>query len=211
MALILKPGPETTLLAAQALRAGAVIIFPTETVYGIGCDLRDEPAIRRLFAIKQRPPDMPLMAHCADWAQVTDWVQEIPDRARPLMARFWPGPLALVLKRGPNVPDTAVAGGRTIGIRLVANPVAAELIRHLGAPIAGTSANISSEPATADFRQLSPKLLAQVDIALDAGTAGLGQPSTVLDVTGDPPRLIRAGAVPVAEIEKILGCPVRPV
>jgi len=191
--------------AGRALLAGGVAIFPTETVYGIGADIRNAAAVSRVFLLKGRDPARPLMAHCASPVQMLDYVAEVPPVVQPLISRFWPGPLALIFRRTDRVADAAVGGGETIGIRMVGHPVARDLIEELGAPIAGTSANLTGEPATSRFDIINPRLLEQADVALDAGTCGRDVPSTVLDVTCRPPRIVRVGAVSVQDIESIVG------
>jgi L-threonylcarbamoyladenylate synthase len=210
MALVLRlntkqPDPALIDRAARVLRQGGVVLFPTETVYGIGADIRLAAAVRRIFELKQRPEGQPLMAHVADDEQLASHIAEMPEMGQRLARAFWPGPLALVLRCGKAVPDEAVSGGRTVGVRMVAHPVARALIKRLGAPLAGTSANLHGEPATSRFEHIDPGLLAGADVALDCGTCGAGVASTVLDLTGDAPRLVRAGVVTVEQIEAVLG------
>lgn len=209
MALVLRaespsPSDQSIRQAAATLQNGGVVVFPTETVYGVGADIRDPVAIARIYEIKKRVTDRPLMAHLADESQLDSCVAEVPNGARELMRQFWPGPLALVFRRAPTVPDV-VTGGPTIGVRMVAHPVGRALIRALGAPVAGTSANLSGEPATSRFDSISPVLLDRVDVALDAGMCGADVASTVLDVTSWPPRVLRLGAVSAQAIEQVAG------
>jgi L-threonylcarbamoyladenylate synthase len=197
--------PESIQRAGAVLRAGGVAVFPTETVYGVGADIRNAEAVGRVFFLKHRKPSQPLMAHCASPVQMLEYVAEVPERVQSLISRFWPGPLALILRSTDKVPAVVTGGGRTIGIRMVGHPVARDLIEELGAPVAGTSANPHGEPATSRFDAISPELLEQVDVALDAGLCGRDMPSTVLDVTCDPPRVVRVGAVSVQDIEAVVG------
>jgi len=197
--------PESITLAARILRDGGVAVFPTETVYGVGVDIRCAESIGRVFALKKREPSQPLMAHCASLVQMLEYVSEVPQWVQPLVSRFWPGPLALILQSSEKVPPVVTGGGRTIGIRMVRHPAARDLLEELGAPIAGTSANLHGEPATSLFAAVSPALLGQVDVALDAGLCGEDVPSTVLDVTCNPPRIVRVGAVSVQAIEAVVG------
>lgn len=197
--------PESIQQAARILRTGGVAVFPTETVYGVGADIRDAAAVGRVFALKNREPSQPLMAHCASPVQMLEYVAEVPEMVQPLINRFWPGPLALIFRATGKVPPVVTGGGQTIGIRMVGHPVARDLLEELGAPIAGTSANLHGEPATSRFDAINLKLLERVDVALDAGLCGRDQPSTVLDVTCDPPRLVRLGAVSVQDIESVIG------
>lgn len=205
MARILPATPAVIAAALETLRTGGIIIFPTETVYGIGCDLRNTAAVRRIFAVKSRPAEQPLLAHCCDVSQLAGLVTDIPVFARRLMHRFWPGPLALVFRRHPAVPTAVTAGRDTLGIRMVANDFTCTVISQLGSALAGTSANYSGQPAAGCFSKLDRNILAQVDLAIDAGSCGTGLSSTVLDVTVDPPVLIREGAVSAAELIPYLG------
>ncbi|MCX7731702.1 MAG: L-threonylcarbamoyladenylate synthase [candidate division WOR-3 bacterium] len=204
MALILKPDPEAIIRAVEVLRNGGVIIFPTETVYGIGADLRQPQAIERIYAIKGRSLDLRLLVHCADESQVKGVVREIPEPAGRLIDAFLPGPLALILYRSPLVPDIVTAGGETVGIRIVDNPYFAAIARTLGAPLAGTSANLSGAPPTNEFRAIDPEIIARCDLALDAGVAGSGRPSTIIDLTRDPPVILRAGEIDPAQLQAVL-------
>lgn len=206
MAEILKPISDSAARAARVLSSGGLVVFPTETVYGIGADISIPSAVRRVFEAKGRDFSRPLMAHCSSIDQLAGLVSEVPVPARRLIHRFWPGPLALVLRRNPAVGAEAVAGLETIGIRMVADSFTCLLIENLGRPIAGTSANRSGGKPTSDFSTLEPGILEEVDVAIDAGVAGSGQPSTVLDMTVSPPRLIRSGAVAVADIQAVLNC-----
>ena len=180
-------------------------MFPTETVYGVGADIRCAESVGRVFALKKRGPSQPLMAHCASPLQMLEYVAEVPEWVQPLVSRFWPGPLALVFRSTDKVPPVVTGGGQTIGIRMVGHPVARDLLEELGAPIVGTSANLHGEPSTSCFADVSPAVLDQVDVALDSGLCGKDVPSTVLDVTCNPPRVVRVGAVSVHDIEAVIG------
>jgi L-threonylcarbamoyladenylate synthase len=197
--------PEPIRQAARILRDGGVAVFPTDTLYGVGADIRNAAAVSQVFVLKGRSPTQPLMAHCSSPVQMLDYVIEVPESVQPLISRFWPGPLALIFRRTDKVPDAVVGGGETLGVRIVGHPVVRDLIEELGAPIAGTSANLHGEPATSRFDAVNPALLEQVDVALDAGLCGSDLPSTVLDVTRWPPRIVRAGAVSVQDIEAVVG------
>ncbi len=197
--------PDSITQAARILRDGGVAVFPTETVYGVGADIRCTEALGRVYAIKSREPSQPLMLHCASPVQMPAYVADVPRWVQPLMSRFWPGPLALIFRSTDMIPSVVTGGGRTVGIRMVGHPVARDLIEELGAPIAGTSANRHSEPAASHFSAVSPALLERVDVALDAGRCGEDVPSTVLDVTSRPARVLRVGAVSVQDIEAVVG------
>jgi L-threonylcarbamoyladenylate synthase len=210
MPLVLKANPNsyspnTIAQAARIVRDGGVAVFPTETVYGLGTDIRCPQAVRRVYSIKRRESSLPLMAHCASPVQMLAYVADVPDWVQPLINRFWPGPLALVFRSTANVAPVVTGGGTTIGVRMVGHPVVRDLLEELGAPVAATSANRHGEPATSRFDLISPTLLEQADVALDAGLCGKDLPSTVLDVTARPPRIVRIGAVSVEAIEDVVG------
>lgn len=194
--------------AASTVAGGGTVIFPTETVYGIGADLRCTAAILQVCRLKQRSVGQPQLVHCSSERQLAGLVQDIPDAARKLIAAFWPGPLALIFKAVPGLPSTVIGPGNTVGIRMLAHPVTCALIEELGSPLAGTSANLHGRPATSDFTRLSPELLEGVDIALDSGVCGTDVASTVLDVSSDVPRLLRKGVVSLRAIEAVLDRPI---
>jgi L-threonylcarbamoyladenylate synthase len=205
MSQILKADASAVKEAVAVLRRGGVIIFPTETVYGIGADIRQPTAIEKIFAIKRRPPDLRLLVHCADEGQLAMVVKEIPETARRLIAAFLPGPLALILERSAAVPDIAVAGGRTVGVRIVAQPVFRAIASELGAPLAGTSANLSGQPATNNFAAIDPEIVQRCDLAIDAGRCGTGAPSTIVDLTVQPPAILRTGPIRPEQLAALLG------
>lgn len=191
------PSPAALADAVAALRAGRVIAFPTETFYGLGAAALMPAAVRHIFEVKGRPEDKPLLVLVDSIAMVERLAVEIPERARVLMERHWPGALTLVLSARPDVPSGVTAGSGTVGVRLSAHPVAQALVRALGQPITAPSANPSGLPppsTAAEVVRYFPRGLA---IVLDAGATAGGAPSTVLDVTVDPPRVLRAGAVEV--------------
>ncbi|HEU4366962.1 MAG TPA: L-threonylcarbamoyladenylate synthase [Methylomirabilota bacterium] len=183
--------------AAAALRAGALVAFPTETFYGLGAAALQPAAVRRIFDVKGRPDAKPLLVLVDSLAMVEGLAAEIPPAARVLMARHWPGALTLVLRARPHVPVEVTAGSDTVGVRLSAHPVARGLVGALRAPVTAPSANPSgaTPPSTADgvlahFRD-------RIELVLDGGATAGGEPSTVLDLTVDPPRVLRQGAVRV--------------
>lgn len=204
MAKVLPPTEETIKIAVELLRQGEVIIFPTETVYGIGASLKKISAIKKVFQIKSRSFSQPLLVHCGTINQFPFLVREVPPWAKLLIERFWPGPLTLILFRSSVVPDIVTCGGETVGIRMVNNPIFAKITQGLGAPLAGTSANFSNEPATNDFSHIPSGLLSRVALGIDAKITGVGKPSTIVDCTVFPPRLLREGAISRKEIENVV-------
>ncbi len=205
MAKVLRPDSAAIQECVSILKSGGVAIFPTETVYGIGADIRQPAAIARVIAIKGRAKTQPLLVHCADFEQAKPLITDIPPEAEILVEKFLPGPLALIFLRSPLVPNIVTGGGNTVGIRVVANTIFSQISRQLGAPVAGSSANLHGHPAPNDFSAIDPRIIEHVDIAIDAGTTGSGLPSTIIDLTVKPFRLLRIGAIPGAEIEKLLG------
>lgn len=192
--------------AAALLRAGQLVAFPTETVYGLGADARNSHAVASIFAAKQRPHFNPLIVHLPGLAAVES-IAELPDSARALAAAFWPGPLTLVLKRHPDsgLSDLVTAGLDTVAVRIPEHPLARRLLSEFGAPVAAPSANPSGKisPTTADhvLEGLSGKIAA----VLDGGPCGVGLESTILGFTNSHPILLRTGGIPVEAIESALG------
>ena len=177
------------------LRAGGLVAFPTETFYGLGAVAMAAVAARRVVAVKGRPDGKPLLVLVDSPAMVGVVAREISPRARELMARHWPGPLTLVLPARPEVPDEVTGGSGTVGVRLSPHPVACGLVRALGAPITAPSANLSGRPAPTTAAAVFADFRDRIELVLDGGATAGGEPSTVLDVTVDPPRVIRAGAL----------------
>ena len=181
--------------AAQVLRAGGLVGFPTETFYGLGAAGLDAAAVRRVFSVKGRPSSMPLLLLVDSRAMMAAIAPTIPPQAAALMERHWPGPLTLVLRASAVVPTEVTAGTGTVGVRVSAHPVARALVRALGEPITAPSANPTggAPPVTAD--EVRAHLDGRIELVLDAGPTPGGAPSTVLDVTVEPPRVLRQGAV----------------
>jgi L-threonylcarbamoyladenylate synthase len=190
-----RPAPAALRAAAEVLRGGGLVAFPTETFYGLGAHAFDEAAVARVFRAKGRPGDKPLLVLVDSVGMVERVAREVPPRARRLMERYWPGPLTLVLPAAPGVPVGLTAGTGTIGVRLSGHAVARGLVAALGAPVTAPSANRHGEasPRTAD--EVIAELGAAVDVVLDGGATPGGPPSTVLDLTGATPAVLRPGAV----------------
>jgi len=191
--------------AAQLLRAGRLVAFPTETVYGLGANALDPDAVARIYAVKGRPPTSPLIVHVASAEMAKALVSAWPEAADLLTKRFWPGPLTLVLGKRPAIPDIVTAGLTTVGLRMPAHPVALALIRAAGVPLAAPSANRFTElsPTTADHVRRS--LGDDVDLILDGGPCQVGIESTVVSVAGPQPVLFRPGGISRAELEALIG------
>jgi len=190
-----RPDPLAIERAAEILQRGGLVIFPTDTVYGLGCLAGNAEATERIFRAKGRPRRQPLILLIGDGSDLVRLGESVPDTAQQAAARFWPGPLTIVVKRSQQVPVELVAGGETVGIRLPNHPVALALISRAASDLASTSANRSGgeNAITAEdaFRQIG----SEVDLVLDAGPASLAVPSTVVDFTTHPPKMIREGAL----------------
>ena len=191
--------------AADVLRKGGLVAFPTETVYGLGADVLNPDAVKRVFEVKGRPSDNPLIVHVSGTKQLDDIVDEIPDKGKILGEAFWPGPLTLVMKRTILVSDLVTAGLDTVAVRMPDHPVALALIRAFGEGIVGPSANLSGRPSPTSASHVYDDLRGRVDMILDAGPTAIGIESTVVDVTVDPPAILRLGALPKKDIEDAIG------
>ncbi|AKJ08655.1 translation factor Sua5 [Streptomyces incarnatus] len=193
--------------AAGVLRAGGLVALPTETVYGLGANAEDPAAVARIFQVKGRPPSHPLIVHIAGAEHLGDWVEEVPATARLLAERFWPGPLTLVLRRGRRVPLEATGGLETVAVRVPDHPVALALLSAFGGGVTAPSANRFGQvsPTTAD--DVRAELGDAVDFVLDGGRCDVGVESTIVDVTGELPSILRPGGVTREDLEAVLGYP----
>jgi L-threonylcarbamoyladenylate synthase len=190
--------------AADCLRRGGLVAFPTETVYGLGVHALDRAAVQRLFAAKGRPATDPLIVHIVSVEHLRDLVLSVPDAARDLAARFWPGPLTLVLPRSPQVPDEVTAGLSTVAVRVPAHPVARALLAAAGIPVAAPSANLFSRPSPTRASHVLDDLAGRIDLVVDGGPTQVGVESTVLDLSGQVPTILRPGAVSLEMLRTIL-------
>lgn len=198
------PDPAVITAAAQTLAAGRLVAFPTETVYGLGANALDATAVSRIFAAKQRPTTDPLIVHLASVDQLDRVAVDIPLVVHTLAARFWPGPLTMVLRRGPDVPPNVSAGRDTVAVRVPAHPVAHALLTACGLPIAAPSANLFSRPSPTTAQHVLDDLAGRVDVVLDGGPTTIGLESTVIDLTQTPPVLLRPGGADVAALRALL-------
>jgi L-threonylcarbamoyladenylate synthase len=199
----LAPDPSVILAAADIIRAGGVIVFPTRNLYGLGADAFNADAVVRVFRIKRRPPDNPVSILIRSRADVDGLVAHIPAAARKLMDRFWPGRMTIVFAARPEVPPALTAGTGKIGIRVPQHPAAVALTAALDRPITGTSANLSGMPGVHRISDLPEAIIKNVDLVLDAGDLKIGIGSTVVDVTIDPPQVLREGEVCMQELTAI--------
>ena len=195
--------------AARVLRADGLVAFPTETVYGLGADASSDTALARLYAVKQRPPDHPVIVHLGDPDRLDDWGRDLSDDARLLAVSFWPGPLTLVVRRNDQMVSDVVTGGRdTVGLRVPDQPLALDLLREFGGGIAAPSANRFGRVSPTTAAHVRADLGNDVDAILDGGSCSVGVESTIVDCSGSHVRLLRRGGVPVDRIAAILGRPV---
>jgi L-threonylcarbamoyladenylate synthase len=199
------PDPDALRRAADVIRRGGLVAFPTETVYGLGANALDATAVRRIFEAKGRPPANPLIVHAADESMARQLVTGWPELAHTLAQQFWPGPLTLVLPKSDRVPDMVTAGGTTIAVRVPAHPVALELIRACGLPLAAPSANRSTQISPTRAEHVLSGLDGRIDMILDAGPTPNGIESTVVDLTTSPPTLLRPGPVSGQQLRDVLG------
>lgn len=199
--------PETAKIrsAAQTIKKGRLVAFPTETVYGLGADAMNAEAVRRIYAAKKRPLDNPIIIHVASKQDVLQLAKEVPSKAEKLMDLFWPGPLTLVLKALEKVPDATTGGLDTVAVRMPSHKVALALIRESGVPIAAPSANLSGRPSPTTAEHVKQDLDGRIEMILDGGPADIGVESTVLDMTVDPPQILRPGGTPYEELLEALG------
>ncbi|HMS58258.1 MAG TPA: L-threonylcarbamoyladenylate synthase, partial [Tepidiformaceae bacterium] len=197
--------PDADLLAeaGDVLRTGGLVAFPTETVYGLGGNALDDAAVRRIFAAKERASDDPLIVHMGAAAELPRVAREIPPLALVLARAFWPGPLTLVVRKRPEVPDSATAGFDTVAVRVPAHPVALGLIRASGVPIAAPSANRFTRTSATTAQHVLEDLGGRIDMVLDGGPTAFGVESSVVDVTGDAVRLLRPGALTLEALEAL--------
>jgi len=191
-------------VAAEIIKCGGLVAFPTETVYGLGADALNVEAVLALFAAKNRPLDNPPILHIADANQIIPLVAEVPANAKALMERFWPGPLTLIFKRSKNVPKETTTGLDTVAIRMPKHNVALALIRLSGKAIAAPSANLSGKPSPTNAQHVYSDLNGRIDAILDAGDTNIGVESTVLDLSVEPPMVLRPGGTSFESISQVL-------
>ncbi len=193
--------------AARAVRAGRLVVLPTDTVYGLGCDAFSGSAVRGLLAAKNRGPDMPVPVLVGSWSTIDGLVMGVPRAARDLVEAFWPGGLSIVLPHAPSLSWDLGESLGTVMLRMPLHPVALELLRDVG-PMAVSSANISGSPPATTSAEAEVQLGDAVAVYLDGGESGEPVASTIVDLTGDAPRILREGAVTAAEVGEVLGVPV---
>lgn len=203
--MIVRPTPVNLQAAADAILNGELVCMPTETVYGVAADATNAEAIANIFAAKGRPKDNPLIVHISDFTQLEDVVGEWTPHADLLANRFWPGPLTLVLKKSDMIPDEATGGLDTVAVRMPDHPVALELIELAGVPLVAPSANRFMQLSPTRAEHVSPEIAARVAYVLDGGPCRIGLESTVIDVSGEIPQILRPGGISRGQIQAALG------
>jgi L-threonylcarbamoyladenylate synthase len=199
------PMPDDLSAAVAALKRGELVAMPTETVYGLAADARNAAAVERIFAAKGRPADHPLIVHLGHPDALDEWAREVPDSARRLIAAFWPGPLTLVLNKARGVDPVVTGGQDTIGLRMPAHPVALALLRAFGGALAAPSANRFGRISPTCAQHVRDEFPTGVAVILDGGASTVGLESTIVDLSGTQPRLLRPGSISAAEIAALIG------
>jgi L-threonylcarbamoyladenylate synthase len=194
--------------AVRILREGGLVAFPTETVYGLGADAANPEAVRKIFAAKGRPADHPVIVHLPDVSHLACWAKSVPNSATCLAARFWPGPLTLILPRAASVHDVVTGEQDTVGLRVPNHPLALELLRRFGGGVAAPSANRFGRLSPTTAKHVTAELGDRVDLVLDGGACAVGIESTIVDLSGAQPALLRPGKISHEQIEQTLGAPV---
>lgn len=191
--------------AGRILREGGLVAFPTETVYGLGGDALNPASSQKIYAAKGRPSDNPLIVHVCNTEDVSVIVREIPENAKKLAEKFWPGPLTMIMKKSENVPYETTGGLDTVAVRMPDNPIALALIESAGGFVAAPSANLSGKPSPTLAKYVMEDMDGRIDMILDGGTLGIGLESTIVDLTGEVPEILRPGYVTKEMLEEVLG------
>jgi L-threonylcarbamoyladenylate synthase len=200
-----KPEAQAVREAAVLIRSGGLVAFPTETVYGLGADAMNADAVLAMFNAKKRPLDNPPIVHVAEAEGVYNLAEEVSPKAELLMKQFWPGPLTLVFKKYTSVPEVTTAGLDTVAVRVPQNKIALALIKTSSTPIAAPSANLAGKPSPTTAQHVLDDLNGRIDAILDGGPTRIGVESTVLDVSVNPPMLLRPGGTPLEALQKAVG------
>lgn len=200
----LAPDPELIKRASDIIAGGGLVIYPTMSLYGLGADAEDPKAVEKIFEVKKREPENPVSILIADRLALDRYAKGVSDAAEKVMDRFWPGGITLVFRAKPGLPPILTAGTHTVGIRLPFHPVASALAKTAAAAITATSANLSGRPAAGRISDIGRDLTETADLVLDAGTLDTGPGSTILDVTCDPPKILRQGRVKAEDLQKVI-------
>ncbi len=190
--------------AAEILRTGGLVAFPTETVYGLGADASSEKAMARLYAVKGRPADHPVIVHFASSDEAFKWASEVSKEAKLLAERFWPGPLTLILKRSDRAKDFVTGGQPSVGVRVPSHPIARELLKEFGKPIAAPSANRFGRVSPTTAAHVEEDLGSDVDLVLEGGPSEVGIESTIVDLASGAPVVLRPGKISQADLKEVI-------
>lgn len=190
--------------AAKIINKGGLVAFPTETVYGLGANGLDEEAVKKIYIAKERPQDNPVILHVSSKEEVNALVSEVSEVAKLCMEKFWPGPLTLILNRSSIVPDVITGGLDSVAIRMPNNEIALKLIEEAGTPIAAPSANTSGSPSPTKANHVIEDLKGKIDMIIDGGSTEVGLESTILDLTGDVPSILRPGGITLEQLREII-------
>ena len=190
--------------AAEFIRQGKLVAFPTETVYGLGGNAYDSTASARIYAAKGRPSDNPLIVHISEFSEIEPLVKEVPDVARALADRFWPGPLTMILEKSERIPKETTGGLDTVAIRMPSHPIANMLIKEAGVPIAAPSANASGRPSTTKAEHVIEDLSGRIDMIIDGGSSDIGLESTIVDLTVNPALILRPGYITIEMLREVI-------
>ncbi len=201
---VLSSSPADIERAGALLRAGELVAIPTETVYGLAADACNSQAVAKIFVAKGRPQDNPLIVHIAQWEQLATLVEHIPPAAQKLADVYWPGPLTMILKKTDRIPPIVSGGLPTVAVRLPAHPVARAIIQAAGCPLAAPSANLSGSPSPTTAAHVLADLQGRIAAVVDGGHCGVGLESTVVDLTREPPRLLRPGGITAEWLRELL-------
>jgi L-threonylcarbamoyladenylate synthase len=200
-----KPEPEKIRIAAEVLNNAGLVAFPTETVYGLGANALNEKAVLRIFEAKNRPTDNPIIVHIANRDDIYVLAEHVPQIAEGLIDEFWPGPLTLLFAKSDAVPSEVTAGLATVAIRMPSHAIANALISEAEVPVAAPSANLAGKPSPTSAKHVLDDLFGRIEVLIDGGEVGYGVESTVLDLTTDPPAVLRPGPITVEELRKFTG------
>ena len=190
--------------AVRIIKKGGLVAFPTETVYGLGANALDKKAVRKIFKVKKRPLDNPIIVHIAEIEDLNLLAKNIPEEVKILTKKFWPGPLTLVLFKKKIVPEEVTAGTNTVAIRMPDNEIALRLIRSSGVPIAAPSANLAGKPSSTIAQHVFEDLGDKIDLIFDGGPTKIGVESTVVDLTVQPPQILRPGGISFEELKRVI-------
>jgi L-threonylcarbamoyladenylate synthase len=200
-----RPQSSKIILAASLIRQGRLVAFPTETVYGLGANALNPSAVKKIFEAKGRPADNPLIVHIYDEGDLKLLATDIPEITKKITGRFWPGPITIVLKKSRLVPKITTAGLDTVAVRMPRNKIAQLLIKEAGVPIAAPSANFAGRPSPTLAKHVLEDLGGRIDMILDGGQTNIGIESTVIDLSGKRPMLLRPGGITLEELQKVIG------